>query len=156
MSAFAVSHGLTKRKRARSQRFVISLSTPLSTRSPLISWYESPVIVIPHRHRTGFSAIKDGYCFLRSTDEDLVGNANTCLLISGPFNAWYATGGAEPGCRHCESEALQHHQAEASRWQAGFQLHAIEDGYRRLLRAGQALRFHLVRNAAQHAGVRGH
>src|ERR1700733_7249255 len=85
--------------------------------------YESPVIVIPHRHRTGFSAIKDGCCFLRSTDEDLVGNANTCLLISGPGDARYATGGAESGYRHCESEALQHHQAEASRWQAGFQLH---------------------------------
>ena len=33
-------------------------------RCTVISWYESPVIVIPHRHRTEFGAIKDGCCFL--------------------------------------------------------------------------------------------
>src|SRR3984885_232349 len=70
-----------------------------------------------------------------NTNEDLVHDSNTCLFIAGPGAA---ARGAEPGFRCWQNQAVQHHQAEASRRQAGLQLHPIEDGYRRLLRTGQA------------------
>ena len=63
---------------------------------------------------------------------------------------------AGPGAGRRETPAVQYGQAEASGPQTDLQLHGIQVGCRRLLREGQALRLHLVRHAAQHAGVQRH